>query len=81
MNKVIPKGQTCNGRGYMGIFRFKFWQFGQWEEVVIDDRLPTRKDVGDMYSELIYLKSNEEKEFWGALMEKAYAKLLGNSYK
>ena len=65
----------------MGIFRFKFWQFGQWEEVVIDDRLPTRKDVGDMYSELIYLKSNEEKEFWGALMEKAYGKLLGSSYK
>jgi hypothetical protein len=46
----------------------RFWHFGEWVEVVIDDLLPT------MNGELLYLRPTLQNEFWCPLLEKAYAK-------
>ena len=66
--RVVPPEQNYQESWYSGVFRFNFWHFGQWKQVLVDDLLPTVR------GQLAFVSSEQSNEFWSALLEKAYAK-------
>ncbi|XP_071111005.1 calpain-A-like [Haliotis cracherodii] len=73
MKKIMPeRNQPLCGEEYKGIVCFQFWRYGKWIQVYIDDRLPVQN------GKLIYAHCTEQREFWVALIEKAYAKVHGS---
>ena len=70
--RVIPEEQSFERGQYCGMFRFRFWRYGKWIEVVVDDRLPVHGHT----NRLVYCSNKKyPNEFWCALIEKAYAKV------
>ncbi|RUS72090.1 hypothetical protein EGW08_020151 [Elysia chlorotica] len=69
ISKIIQADPNFGSTEYSGIFHCRFWQFGSWTEVFVDDLLPT------VDGNLLFARSSDPNEFWVSLVEKAYAKL------
>ena len=69
-SKVLPSNQEFDDtRNYAGIYHFRFWVYGFWYDVVVDDYLP----VWEADKSLVFCSNREEpNEFWAALLEKVY---------
>ncbi|XP_053315410.1 calpain-10 [Spea bombifrons] len=72
LNQVFPISQPIwTDPRYLGQFTCRFWHFGRWVEVTIDDRLPC------LGHKLCFSHCHDQDSFWLPLLEKAYAKLHG----
>lgn len=62
------------GNFVAGKFRFRFWDFGKWRKIAVDDRLPTVRDQNGVNHLIFARNSDQPTEFWLSLMEKAFVK-------
>ncbi|GFS03948.1 calpain-9 [Elysia marginata] len=71
LRQVIPEGayRIEDIDAYDGVFHARFFRFGKWEDVYIDDFLPV------IYGNVLWgaKSATEEHELWVALLEKAFA--------
>ncbi len=66
--KIIPCDQSFD-KDYAGIFHFRFWMYGDWYDVVIDDFLP----YSDNLNQLVFCHNvKQPNEFWPALLVKFF---------
>ncbi|KAK7100682.1 calpain-9-like isoform X2 [Littorina saxatilis] len=78
VKEVVPDdAYPIATRAYRGVFHARFWRFGQWEDVYVDDRLPVLKGSKQLWGAH---SASDPNEFWVALLEKAFARYHG-SYK
>nr|KAG5712013.1 hypothetical protein BaRGS_020739 [Batillaria attramentaria] len=71
---IPPNSYKLGTPAYDGKFHARFWQFGKWEDVFVDDFLPV------VYNDVIWGARNkvDENEMWVSLIEKAFAKYHGS---
>jgi hypothetical protein len=68
---VIPDDAYPVGTSdYCGVFHARFWNFGKWQDVYIDDYLPVIYDTRPWGAR----SATDEDEFWVSLLEKAFAR-------
>ncbi|XP_061185730.1 calpain-A-like [Saccostrea echinata] len=75
IERIIPNNSYPVGTPqYDGIFHCRFWRFGRWDDVFIDDYLPiiNRKQIYSAHSK------TDHNEMWVSLLEKAFARMHGS---
>ncbi|KAK7100681.1 calpain-5-like isoform X2 [Littorina saxatilis] len=72
---ILDDAYPIGSWAYRGMFHARFWRFGQWEDVYVDDRLPVYKGTSNLWGARSALDSHE---FWVPLLEKALAKCHGS---
>jgi hypothetical protein len=69
--QVIPdNGYKVGREDYDGVFHCRFWRFGVWNDVYIDDFLPIVHGESIMGAH----SATDKNEMWVSLLEKAFAK-------
>ena len=61
-----------------GVYTCRFYVDGEWVDVMTDTRLPCIRDDESGYMVPVYGRSTTRNDFWIPLIEKAYAKAVGN---
>ncbi len=70
LNWVMPIDNAFEENMSIGAYHFRFWSFGKWLDVVVDDFLPTTQS-----NHLLFCFNETNRNlFWPSLAEKAFAK-------